>query len=53
LVKFAKAQPIANEHDICLGNAFDFVNKTIPETIKEETIKVIENPTIDNITKNE
>ena len=53
LVKFAKAQPIANEHDTCLGNAFDFVNKTIPETIKGETIKVIENPTIDNITKNE
>lgn len=53
LVKFAKAQPISNEHDICLGNAFDFVNNTIPETIKEETISIIDNETINNNTKNE
>jgi len=35
LVKFAKAQPIANEHDICFGNAFDFVNGTIPAKANE------------------
>jgi hypothetical protein len=45
LVKFAKAQPLPNEHDICLDNAFDFVNRTIPVTVEEETISVVEDQT--------
>lgn len=49
LVKFAKANPVPNEHDICIENAFDIVNKTIPETVLEETINVIENQTGENI----
>ncbi len=49
LVKFAKANPVSNEHDICMENAFDIVNKTIPETVIEETINVVENQTSENI----
>jgi hypothetical protein len=33
LVKFAKAHPLPNEHDICLDNAFEFVKKTKLENI--------------------
>jgi hypothetical protein len=49
LVKFAKAQPLANEHDICLENAFDLVNNTIPEIVNEETVNVIEDQNNENI----
>ncbi len=30
LVKFAKAQPLPNEHELSLRNAFDFITSTIP-----------------------
>jgi hypothetical protein len=49
LVKFAKAQPLANEHDICMENAFDFVSNTIPETLNEETISVVDDQNNENI----
>lgn len=35
LVKFAKVQPLPNEHDLCLADAYDFVNLTM---VKEEPI---------------
>jgi len=49
LVKFAKAQPIANEHDLCLTNAFDFVNQTIPVTIDEDPVNIEEKVTNDDL----
>jgi len=35
LVKFAKAHPLPNEHDICLDNAFEFVKETKPADVPE------------------
>jgi len=35
LVKFAKVQPLPNEHDLCLTDAYDFVNITM---VKDEPI---------------
>ncbi|MFA4850913.1 MAG: hypothetical protein WC599_00145 [Bacteroidales bacterium] len=47
LVKFAKAHPLPNEHDICLDNAFEFVKETkpadIPETQAEQQVSEIKN----------
>ena len=28
MVKFAKYKPLANEHELCMKNAFNFVNAT-------------------------
>ncbi|NQY67387.1 MAG: hypothetical protein HRT72_06650, partial [Flavobacteriales bacterium] len=40
-VKFAKQKPLVQECEICLTNAFEFVNKTTPiETPKEAPINV-------------
>ncbi len=49
LVKFAKAQPLANEHDICLSNAFDFVNQTKRLSVSEDEDKNKDIQTIDNL----
>ncbi|MCH7536089.1 MAG: hypothetical protein IH948_10195 [Bacteroidetes bacterium] len=39
-VKFAKQKPLVNECEICLDNAFDFVNDTKPtEAVQQETEK--------------
>jgi hypothetical protein len=35
LVKFAKEQPLPNENEISISNAFDFVNGTKKEQVKE------------------
>jgi len=49
LVKFAKAQPIANEHDVCMANAFDFVNGTIPAIVIEEETEVAINDEVNHV----
>ncbi len=45
LVKFAKVQPLPNEHDLCLTDAYSFVEIT---RSNEEDIKPIEEPTPEN-----
>jgi hypothetical protein len=45
LVKFAKVQPLPNEHDLCLTNAYSFIQLT---KAKEEDIKPIEEPKEEN-----
>jgi hypothetical protein len=35
-VKFAKAEPLPDENDWHLKNAFIFIEKTKPQTIEEE-----------------
>jgi hypothetical protein len=41
LVKFAKGQPLANENDLCLKNAYDFVNQTIQQV--QQAVEEIKN----------
>jgi len=36
LVKFAKVQPLPNEHDLCLADAYDFVNLTMVVQVTKE-----------------
>lgn len=36
MVKFAKAEPLSNENELSMNNAFDFVNTTKPIEVKEE-----------------
>lgn len=36
LVKFAKAQPLPNEHELSLSSAYDFVSSTIPQPVKRK-----------------
>ncbi len=36
LVKFAKVQPLPNEHELSMANAFDFVSSTIPQPKRNE-----------------
>ncbi len=37
-VKFAKQQPLPNENDVSMKQAFEFVEKTIPKKLEEEKV---------------
>ena len=43
MVKFAKGNPLASDHELCLSNAYDFVNETKPQEGVEEDPSVKEN----------
>ena len=49
LVKFAKANPLPNEHENCLTSAYDFVHATKPVEIINTEIN--NNKQIDTLNK--
>lgn len=42
LVKFAKEQPLPNENEMCLDNAYDFINGTKKDAEKTVTVKPLD-----------
>jgi hypothetical protein len=43
LVKFAKSNPLPNEHDLCLDIAFEFINETKPVEVAEQKTEEMNN----------
>lgn len=41
MVKFAKSKPIGSEHELCMANAYLFVNETLLVTANEEAENVV------------